>query len=142
MRNSLQKRLSKEGWTGKQLSAFFEKHGVTRSWKTILGDINNARRYFKVNKIGGYVILPDNTVKKYIEYITKIKKIKKMDGTIVKEEELIRDINDATKEWLDEEKREEKNKEDVFGGEFVDPFGSIEDRIIALKGSIKIISRV
>ena len=55
---------------------------------------------------------------------------------------MIEDINMETKEQVDEERREDTNKKEIFRGEFVDPFGSIEDRIIALKGSIKIISRV
>ena len=143
MRNSLQTRLAKNGWTGKQLSAFLEKHGIIRSWKTILEEIKNSKRVFLVERICGYVILPDDTVKKYLSFIIGTKKIKKIDGTLANSKELIEDINMETKEQVDEERRWEANKkEDVFGGEFVDPFGSIEDRIIAVKGSIKRISRV
>jgi len=142
MRNSLQKSLNREGWTGKQLSAFLEKHKVIRSWKTILSDIKNSKRVFLVERICGYVILPDDTVKKYLSFIIGTKKIKKIDGTLANSKELIEDINMETKEQVDEERREDTNKKEIFRGEFVDPFGSIEDRIIALKGSIKIISRV
>ncbi|OGI74372.1 hypothetical protein A2W50_00415 [Candidatus Nomurabacteria bacterium RIFCSPHIGHO2_02_40_30] len=142
MRNSLQKRLNREGWTGKQLSAFLEKHGIIRSWKTILEEIKNSKRVFLVERICGYVILPDDTVKKYLSFIIGTKKIKKIDGTLANSKELIEDINMETKEQVDEERREDTNKKEIFRGEFVDPFGSIEDRIIALKGSIKIISRV
>src|SRR3990170_8666009 len=141
MRNSLQKRLNREGWTGKQLSAFLEKHGIIRSWKTILEEIKNSKRVFLVERICGYVILPDDTVKKYLSFIIGTKKIKKIDGTLANSKELIEDINMETKEQVDEERREDTNKKEIFRGEFVDPFGSIEDRIIALKGSIKIISR-
>jgi len=142
MRNSLQKRLNREGWTGKQLSAFLEKHGIIRSWKTILEEIKNSKRVFLVERICGYVILPDDTVKKYLSFIIGTKKIKKIDGTLANSKELIEDINMETKEQVDEERREDTNKKEIFRGEFVDPFGSIEDRIIALKGSIKIISRI
>ena len=142
MRNSLQTRLAKNGWTGKQLSAFLEKHGIIRSWKTILEEIKNSKRVFLVERICGYVILPDDTVKKYLSFIIGTKKIKKIDGTLANSKELIEDINMETKEQVDEERREDTNKKEIFRGEFVDPFGSIEDRIIALKGSIKIISRV
>ena len=142
MRNSLQKSLNREGWTGKQLSAFLEKHKVIRSWKTILSDIKNSKRVFLVERICGYVILPDDTVKKYLSFIIGTKKIKKIDGTLANSKELIEDINMETKEQVDEERREDTNKKEIFRGEFVDPFGSIEDRIIALKGSIKIISRI
>ena len=142
MRNSLQKRLNREGWTGKQLSAFLEKHGIIRSWKTILEEIKNSKRVFLVERICGYVILPDDTVKKYLSFIIGTKKIKKIDGTLANSKELIEDINMETKEQVDEERREDTNKKEIFRGEFVDPFGSIEDSIIALKGSIKIISRV
>ena len=95
-----------------------------------------------VERICGYVILPDDTVKKYLSFIIGTKKIKKIDGTLANSKELIEDINMETKEQVDEERREDTNKKEIFRGEFVDPFGSIEDRIIALKGSIKIISRV
>lgn len=141
MRNSLQKRLAQKGWTGKQVSAFLEKHGIKRSWKTILEEIKNSRKVFLVKKIGGYVILPDDTVKKYIDFIIRTKKIKKKDGSMANAENLIRDICLETKERLDEEKREEKSKEDVFRGEIVNCSGDIDDRIIAQQGRIKMIRR-
>ena len=144
MRNSLQNRLFKEGWTGKQVSAFLEKHGITRSWKTILEEIKNSRKVFLVEKIGGYVILPDDTVKKYLNYITRIKKIKKRDGSIANPDELIKLINMIsveTKERLDEENREKESKKDIFRGETVDLFGEIDDRIIARNGLIKSVRR-
>lgn len=141
MRNSLQKRLNKTGWTGKQVSAFLEKHGITRSWKTILEDIKNSRRVFLVERICGYVILSDDTVKKYINFIISTKKIKKKDGSTANAEDLVRDICLETKDRLDEEKREEKSKEDVFRGEIISSFSSIEDRIVSRSGSIKMVRR-
>lgn len=141
MRNSLQKRLAKTGWTGKQVSAFLEKNGIIRSWKTILEDIKNSKRVFLVEKIGGYVILSDDTVRSYIEYIVRTKKIKKIDGNMADVDDLVRGIDAKMKEQLDEEKREEKSKEDVFGGEIVDSFGSIEDKIVSRNGSIKMVRR-
>ena len=141
MRNSLQKRLFKEGWTGKQVSAFLEKYGIKRSWKTILEDIKNSKRVFLVEKICGYVILSDDTVKKYIDLITRTKKIKKKDGSMADANELIREINTKTKETLDEEKREEENKKEVFRGEFVSLFGDTEDRILARQGLIKTVKK-
>ncbi|MEK7522385.1 MAG: hypothetical protein AAB569_02315 [Patescibacteria group bacterium] len=141
MRNSLQKRLFKEGWTGKQVSAFLEKHGITRSWKTILEDIKNSKRVFLVEKISGYVILSDDTVKKYINFIVRTKKIKKKDGSMADADNLVRGIDAKTKERLDEGIREEKSKEDVFRGEIVDSFGSVEDRIVSRNGSIKMVRR-
>lgn len=101
MRNSLQKRLNKKGWTGKQVSAFLEKHDIIRSWKTILGDIKNSRVIFLVEKVGGYVILSDDTVKKYINFIVRTKKIKRTDGGMANAEDLIRDICLETKDRLD-----------------------------------------
>ena len=141
MRNSLQKRLFKEGWTGKQVSAFLEKHGITRSWKTILEDIKNSKRVFLVEKISGYVILSDDTVKKYINFIVRTKKIKKKDGSMANAEDLVRGIDAKTKEQLDEERREEENKKDIFRGEIVDCSGDINDRIIVRQGLIRTIRR-
>jgi len=144
MRNSLQKRLSKEGWTGKQLSAFLEKHGIIRSWKTVLEEIKNSKRVFLVEKVCGYVVLPNETVKKYLSFIIGTKKIKKADGTLANSKELIENINMETKEQADEDAREEENKKEIFRGEFVDASDAsdgIEDRILARQGSIKIISR-
>ena len=141
MRNSLQKRLAQRGWTGKQVSAFLEKHGIKRSWKTILEEIKNSRKVFLVEKIGGYVILSDDTVKKYINFIIRTKKIKNKDGSIANAEYLVRDICLETKECLDEEKREEKSKEDVFRGEIVDCSGLMEDKIVSRNGSIKMVRR-
>lgn len=141
MRNSLQKRLAQRGWTGKQVSAFLEKHGIKRSWKTILEEIKNSRKVFLVEKIGGYVILPDDTVKKYISFIVRTKKIKKKDGSLVNAEDLVRRINIKMKEGLDEEKREEKSKEDVFRGEIIDSSGSVEDNIVSMNGSIRMVKR-
>jgi len=74
MRNSLQKRLSREGWTGKQLSAFLEKHGIVRSWKTILNDLRKGVRFFAVNRIGGCVVISQETAVKYIRFILENKK--------------------------------------------------------------------
>ena len=141
MRNSLQKRLFKEGWTGKQVSAFLEKHGITRSWKTILEEIKNSRKVFLVEKVGGYVILSDDTVKKYINFIVRTKKIKKKDGSMADADDLVRDIDAKTKEQLDEKRREEENKKDIFRGEIVDCSGDIDDRIIARNGLIRTIRK-
>jgi hypothetical protein len=141
MRNSLQKRLSRKGWTGKQLSAFFKKHGIIRSWKTILEEIKNSKRVFLVEKVSGYVILPNDTVKKYLSFIIGTKKIKKIDGTLANPKELIESINMETKEQVDEGVREEKNKNEIYIGEFVSPFGSVEDRILVRQGLIKTIRK-
>ena len=142
MRNSLQKRLFKEGWTVKELSDFLKKHGVERKKGTILNDIKNGERFFVIKKIGGYVILPDNTVKSYIEFIFRTKKRKKVDGRLVDLDELIGDISAETKEQLSEKRRNEENEKDVFRGEIIDYSGSTEDRIIEQKGAIKMIRRV
>lgn len=141
MRNSLQKRLAQKGWTGKQVSAFLEKNGIKRSWKTILEEIKNSKKVFLVEKISGYVILPNSTVKSYIEFIIRTKKIKKKDGNMANAEDLVRDICLETKNRLDEERREEKSKEDVFRGEIVDCSEDIDDRIIAQRGLIKMVRR-
>ena len=141
MRNSLQKRLFKEGWTGKELSDFLKKHGVERKWGTILNDIKNGERFFAIKKISGYVILPDNTMKSYVEFIVRTKKIKKADGNMVDLDELIGDISAETKELLNEKRREEENKKDIFRGEIVNCSGDIDDRIIARQGLIRTIRR-
>ena len=141
MRNSLQKRLAQRDWTGKQVSAFLEKHGIKRSWKTILEEIKNSRKVFLVEKVGGYVILSDDTVKKYINFIVRTKKIKKKDGSMADADDLVRGIDAKTKEQLDEKRREEENKKDIFRGETVDCSGDIDDRIIARQGLIRTIRR-
>ena len=141
MRNSLQKRLAQRGWTGKQVSAFLEKHGIKRSWKTILEEIKNSRKVFLVEKVGGYVILSDDTVKKYINFIVRTKKIKKKDGSMADADDLVRSIDAKTKEQLDEKRREEENKKDIFRGETVDCSGDIDDKIIARQGLIRTIRR-
>lgn len=141
MRNSLQKRLSKEGWTGKELSAFFKKHGIVRSWKTILKEIKNSKRVFCLKKVGGYIILSDDTVKKYINFIVRTKKIKKTDGRLAEVSELIGDMSPKTKEYLDEKRREEENKKEIFRGEIVNVLDFIDDKIIARQGLIKTIRR-
>ena len=141
MRNSLQKRLAQRGWTGRQVSAFLEKHGIKRSWKTILEEIKNSRKVFLVEKVGGYVILSDDTVKKYINFIVRTKKIKKKDGSMADADDLVRSIDAKTKEQLDEKRREEENKKDIFRGETVDCSGDIDDKIIARQGLIRTIRR-
>lgn len=138
MRNRLRK-LFNEGWTGKELSGFLKKYGIKRSWKTILSDIKNSQIIFVVKKIRGYIILPDDTVKKYLGFIIKVKEVKKTDGGMADLDDLLRDISAEKKERLDEEKREEESNK-IFGEETIgqyDRCGHLDDRRINMGESIK-----
>ena len=95
MRNSLQKRLSRKGWTGKQLSAFLKKHGIIRGWKTVLNDLGKGIRSFPVNRIGGCVVLSQGTAAKYIRFILENKKKNIKSTGIV--DDIIKDLNGETK---------------------------------------------
>ena len=95
MRNSLQKMLNREGWTGKQLSAFLEKHEIIRSWKTILNDLRKGIRIFPVNRIGWCVVLSQGTAAEYIRFILENKKKNIKSTGIV--DDIIKDLNGETK---------------------------------------------
>ena len=91
MRNSLQTRLAKNGWTGKQLSAFLEKHEIIRSWKTILNDLRRGVRIFAIRRIGGRVVLSQGTAAKYIRFVLENKKKNIKSTGIV--DDIIKDLN-------------------------------------------------
>lgn len=140
----LLQKIFQRGWTTEQLSVFLKKRGIIRNRKTIsratiLRDINENKEIFPTEIISGYMVLSDNTVKEYIRFIIRTKKIEKQNGDAVNARKLVDDVDEII-----EERWTKKKEEEILRGEIVNcfgPFDSSERRIINRRGLIKSIRR-